>query len=163
VIHALLWATVFNSVFAVANLIPLRLRERRGGPAFSTDGMIVLSALAMMFTGRSRRTGLPASQAPAATAGSTGQARPEPSEIGVRVWRHRDHLHIGVGTKHALETGTAATTTMSPATARGLGRAILDLADEAEHTGPARLVATDPESRSANAASGSVAPPGYSH
>lgn len=51
---------------------------------------------------------------------------------------HDDHLHIGVGTKHALETETAAVTTMSPATARGLGRAILQLADDAERAASAQ-------------------------
>jgi hypothetical protein len=54
-IHALLWAAVAESVFAVAPLIPLRLRERRGGPAINTDGMIALSALTNMFARGSRQ------------------------------------------------------------------------------------------------------------
>jgi hypothetical protein len=75
VVHALLWAAVLDSVFGVANLIPLRMRERRGGPAFSTDGMLALSALAMMATGRSPRAGSSANRAPAVTPTSPADRR----------------------------------------------------------------------------------------
>lgn len=131
VAHALLWAAVFDSAVGVANLIPLRLRERREGPAFNTDGMVAFSALAMIFSGRSRSSLPPARQAPASVAPPV-HGRPEPAEVGVRVWRHEDHLHVGVGTRDAFDSRTAAVTTISPAKARDMARAILDLAAEAE-------------------------------
>lgn len=161
--HALLWAAVFDSVFAVANLIPLRLRERRGGPTFNTDGMWALSALVMMFAGRSRETAASESRRPAATPTTPTHARPDRAEIGVRVWRHDDHLHIGVGPKQEFEAPvTAAVTSLSPASARGLAQAILDLADEAEDAASARAAETGAEPRPADPDRGSVAPPGYS-
>jgi hypothetical protein len=41
----LLWAATGDSAFAVLNLVPLTLSERRGGSALRTDGRIALDAL----------------------------------------------------------------------------------------------------------------------
>jgi hypothetical protein len=183
VLHALLWAAVFDSVFAVANLIPLRLRERRGGPAFKTDGMVALSALAMISRGRSRSSVAP--QSPVrTTADSPVHGRSEPTQVGVRVWRHDDHLHVGVGTRQAFDARTAAVTTISPAKAREMARAILELAAEAEQPRPAQPIATPAQPiatpaqpiatpaqpiatpappRTTEVADRSVAPPGYTN
>jgi peptidase M50-like protein len=45
VLHGLLWAVWFESFYAVLNVIPFSLRERRRGPAFRSDGRIALDAL----------------------------------------------------------------------------------------------------------------------
>jgi hypothetical protein len=45
VVHDLLHAATAVGVLAVLNLVPLTLRERRGGPAFQTNGRLALDAL----------------------------------------------------------------------------------------------------------------------
>jgi hypothetical protein len=44
-LHALLWTATLGGVFAVLNLVPLTIHERRGGPAFQTDGRVELDAV----------------------------------------------------------------------------------------------------------------------
>jgi hypothetical protein len=161
-IHALLWAAVAESVFAVAALIPLRLRERRGGPAINTDGMIVLSALTTMFARGSRKPRSPANSHPASPHRSTQQRDSGSAALNIRVWRHDDHLHIGVGTTYAFDTRTAAATTLAPANARRLGHAILNLADEAEQPADVSQTVADRKPSRANLPAKSLPPPGYS-
>jgi hypothetical protein len=160
VVHALLWAAVFDSVFGVANLIPLRLRERRDGPTFSTDGMIALSALAMMSSGRSRPSRQPDHEQPSTVGVAAVPARPRPSTVGVRVWRHENHLHLGVGSKHAFATQSAAVASISPAAARGMASVLLELADEVEHAGLTRQSSAQRRQRP-DSVHESTAPPGY--
>jgi hypothetical protein len=162
VLHPLLWAAVFDSVFAVANLIPLRLRERRGGPAFNTDGMVALSALALILRGRSRPPVAPESPV-RTTADPPVHFRSEPTDVGVRVWRHHDHLHVGVGSRQAFDARTAAVTTISPANARDMARAILELAAEEKHARAAHPIATPAPPHTTDAADSSVAPPRYTN
>jgi hypothetical protein len=45
VFHNLLWAATLGGVFGVLNIVPLTVHERRGGPAFRTDGGLALDAL----------------------------------------------------------------------------------------------------------------------
>jgi hypothetical protein len=45
VVHGLLWGATVVGVFGVLNLIPFRFRERRDGPAFTSDGLLALEAL----------------------------------------------------------------------------------------------------------------------
>jgi len=42
--HDILWTAALGSAFAVLNLIPLRLEERRGGRPIFTDGRIAIDA-----------------------------------------------------------------------------------------------------------------------
>lgn len=154
-VHALLWVAVFASVFAVANVFPLRLRQRRGGPAFNTDGMVALTAVAMMITGRSRQAAPPSRRAPGTA------SPPEPGQLGVKVRRQDHHVQIGVGTSQAFEARTAVIVALSPSAARGLARVILELSDEAEHAVAAELADALPDSSPATALSSSTAPPGF--
>jgi hypothetical protein len=45
VLRDLLWAATLGGVFAVLNLVPLRLQEGRNGPTIRTDGRLALDAL----------------------------------------------------------------------------------------------------------------------
>jgi hypothetical protein len=44
IVHNALWSLTFCGLYGVANLVPLTLRERRGGPATRTDGRLALDA-----------------------------------------------------------------------------------------------------------------------
>jgi hypothetical protein len=45
VLHDILWTATLAGAFAVLNLIPIRLQERRNGPVVRTDGRLALDAL----------------------------------------------------------------------------------------------------------------------
>lgn len=159
VAHSLLWAAVLFSVFAVANLIPLRLSERGGRRPFNTDGMAALVALRTMSSGRSRDAA-PAASPRSAPSRSAGLKTPAGrAQVGVRVWRHDDHLHVGVGTTHAFEDHSAVTATLTPDGARGLARALNRLADEADGTAGQRTRTSITPPRP-DPSAGSVPPPG---
>jgi hypothetical protein len=43
--HDLLWAAAVTNLAACVSIVPLELRERRGGPRLRTDGRLVLDAV----------------------------------------------------------------------------------------------------------------------